>query len=154
MKKIILGVIIIIVLAAIIAVIVSRFGSGLQPGSASAPSAASSTAAAPTQIYQMPTSTMLTLGTPYGSVKMKNFYLSSLGAEEQFIVLAQNGNYEITYDPAANQFYIYVVQMPYDANRVQAESDLLSRLGIGKADACKLTVGPTGLSFCGSGVIQ
>jgi hypothetical protein len=104
------------------------------------------------KIYQMPTSTMITLGTPHGSVTMKNFYLSSAGAEDQFIVLTANNNYEITYDPGTNVFYIYVAATPYNANRAQAEANFLARLGLDKTDACKLTVN---LSFCdAAGVIQ
>ncbi len=159
MKKIIIGIVIVVVLAAAIAGIVSYFasrsGSG---GTASTSGTTSSTAAALVKIYQMPTSSMITLGTPHGSVTMKNFYLTSAGAEDQFIVLAMNSNYEITYDPAANEFYIYIAAAPYEANRTQAEADFLARLGVSKTDACKLTVGEngkTGLSFCATaGVIQ
>ncbi len=171
MKKIIIGLIIVIVLAALAAAIVSHLkssGAADQPGSGAGSTATSngsstnSDSSAIVKIYQMPTSTTITLGTPHGSVMMKNFYLASAGAEDQFIILATSSNYEITYDPDTNEFYIYVAAAPYAANRAQAESDFLARLGIGNTDACKLNVGEAlggqkagGLSFCSpSGVIQ
>jgi len=157
MRKIIIGIITVIVLAVIIAAIFSRINAG---SSSTQNIATESHAETPGKIYAMPTSTTITLGTPHGSVTMKNFYLSSAGAEENFIVLAQDDAYQITYDPTTNSFYLSVQQAPYDTVRIQAETDFLERLGITKTDACKLNVTEgfgnqqASLSFCKSSVIQ
>lgn len=156
MKKIIIGTAIVIALALIAVFFLAPHSSPLVPSS---PSAVMKTTA-PVPIQGAPTSTEIILGTPHGSVTMKNFYLSSVGAEEQYIILARNNNYEITYDPGANRFYLSIAQQPYETNRTQAETDFLARLGIGKPDACKLTVAEgfadtqTGasLSFCHPGL--
>jgi hypothetical protein len=116
------------------------------------------------QMSGVPTSATITLGTSQGSVTMNNFYQSSLGAQEQYIILKQNANYEINYDTYVSMFYIYVFQAPFSTNRTQAENDFLTTLNISQADACKLDVGEGAapsvdqslasstlpLSFCGS----
>jgi hypothetical protein len=94
----------------------------------------------PSQMQWAPTSTTITLGTPQGSVVVNNFYESSVGGQEQYIILKQNTEYEINYDTYVSSFYIYFPQTPTDATRAQAESDFLSALGIDKANACRLTV--------------
>jgi hypothetical protein len=116
-----------------------------------------------TPIYSAPTSTTIVLGTSNGLVTINNFYLTALGAQDEFIVLAKNDNYEITYDTTTNSFYIYIRQAPFVSNRTQAEQNLLKILNINPSDACKLglkegfaqgssmTNSGVGLSFCASG---
>lgn len=116
-------------------------------------------------VYRVPTSTTIMMGGPRGTVRMDNFYAKALGADDQFIVIAQNANYEATYDTDTNNFYLYIAQAPFDANRAQAESDFLALLNIDQSDACKLNVSEgfasgslygsqqLPLSFCPGGTI-
>ncbi|MDR3378605.1 MAG: hypothetical protein P4M10_07965 [Verrucomicrobiae bacterium] len=110
-------------------------------------------------VYSAPSSTTITIGTPSGLVTVNNFYKTALGAEEQFVVLAQGQDYEITYNVNTSSFYINVLQTPFDAGRAAGEAGLLQILGVTRADACKLDVtegaagntsGKIFLSFCGA----
>lgn len=104
-----------------------------------------------------PTGDTLNIGTTSGVVSVKNFYKTLIDTEEGSAIMKENDNYEIFYDRNTSQFYIF---MPSGSSaRPQAESDLLSILGIGQQDACKLSVSviyagqennPAGLSFCAS----
>ena len=82
----------------------------------------------------------MTLGTPHGAVTVNNFYKTALGAEDEFIIIAKNSNYEINYDTNDSGFDLDIKQPPFDANRASAEENFLSVLGVSKSDACKLTV--------------
>lgn len=129
--------------------------------SITAQSAAKSDSLGP--IYHVPSSTTIVLGATKGSVTINNFYKEALGSQDQFIVIAQNSNYEITYDTDTNVFYLSIANSSADANQIQAENAFMTILGITQADACRLNVeeGFTqgfstkntqlGLSFCSSG---
>lgn len=102
------------------------------------------------------------IGTPQGLVAVKNFYNSPLVLDEEFLILENTSDYQITYDTENNQFFVYASSSPLEAARQEGESALLSLLGISKQDACKLNVvdgfpqGSSmanvqeGLSFCSS----
>ena len=113
-----------------------------------------------------PTSATISIGTPKGVVTVKNFYPTMLGADEGLVVLADNDQYDLKYDPSTGEFGMYLFTGPFEATRAAAEADLLAKLGLGKGAACRLTVrervsrsvstafaGKTlALSFCGGGV--
>ncbi len=119
-------------------------------------------------IYSAPTSTVIVIGTPQGSVTTRNFYQKALGAREQFIVIEQNDMYEITYDVETSGFFANIKSGPLAETRPRAEAALLSALGVNQADACKLEVGVgiesavdiaasrqiLRLSFCGTSIKQ
>jgi hypothetical protein len=111
-------------------------------------------------VSQPPTSTTIILGTSGGDVTVNNFYTNAAGAEDEFVILAQNGNYVIDYDTDNSGFDLDVAQASFDANRLAAETTFLSLLGVSQAAACKLTVAVSEaaassslrlpLSFCAS----
>jgi hypothetical protein len=76
----------------------------------------------------------------HGSVTIDNFYKTALGAEDEFIVIARNNDYEINYDTSGSGFYIDIKQAPFNTNRASAEKDFLNLLGVDQIDACKLSV--------------
>jgi hypothetical protein len=110
-------------------------------------------------VYQAPTSTTIVLGTSQGSVTVNNFYATALGADGEFIRLAQN-NYKIDYDTDNSSFDLDVDPASFDTGRASAEANFLTLLGISQTDACKLTVAVSEvaassslrlpLSFCAS----
>lgn len=117
----------------------------------------------PAQMYGAPTSTIITIGTSQGVVSVNNFYQTSIGAQEQYIIIKQNANYEINYDTYFSVFYIAITGQPFATWQSAAEQDFLQTLGVSTTDACKLDaeegVIPSGtgsnsstsflLSFCG-----
>lgn len=140
MKKIFIGVFIIIIIAAIF--LWFLFRSSLAPAapinSGSANAVVSSNEFSP--VYQIPASVTITIGTSQGSVTVDNFYKEALGAEDEFIILARNDNYEINYDTTDSGFYLDIKQPPFAINRTSAELNFLTLLGVGQSDACKLKV--------------
>jgi hypothetical protein len=137
MKKILIGIFIIIIVIAVVLWFLFR---------PSSQSSNSNSASLPTPsdqlspLYQVPTSSTITLGTPHGLVIVNNFYKIALGAEDQFIVIARNDSYGINYDTDNSGFDIDIKQPPFDANRAAAETDFLKLLGVDQPDACKLAV--------------
>jgi hypothetical protein len=140
MKKIFIGIFIIIIIAAAFYWFLfhsSPVGTTAQNSSSENP-VASSNELSP--IYQIPASATITIGTAHGSVTVNNFYKSALGAEDEFIILAKNNDYEINYDTDSSAFYLDIKQAPFDINRASAEANFLNLLGVDQLDACKLTV--------------
>ena len=82
---------------------------------------------------------------------MKNFYNTALGADGEFVVIAQNNNYEINYDTYNSGFDLDIEQAPFSANRAAAEANFLSLIGASQADACKLAVSVSAESAANSG---
>jgi hypothetical protein len=100
---------------------------------------------------------MLTLGTPQGSVTMKNFYTDAVNIARGDVIIRQADTYAIDYFQSTNTFTIALfVQDP--TARTAAEADFLSLLQINQQDACRLYVlvqapqggGASRLSFCGT----
>jgi hypothetical protein len=103
------------------------------------------------------------LGTSQGLVTINNFYNLPLAIDEEFLILKNTNDYQITYDTDNNQFFVYASSSPLDAARQKGETAFLSLLGVSQQDACKLNVlegfpqgssmanAQLGLSFCSSG---
>jgi hypothetical protein len=106
---------------------------------------------------QVPTSSIIQMEGAGGTVMVNNFYKNVIAYEDEFLILAQTSDYEITYDTVQNQFYIEVFGTS-DASRSAGEQNLLSILGVSQSDACRLNVGESGdesgFSFCGGGAFQ
>lgn len=114
----------------------------------------------------VPAGDTISIGTSKGAVQVKNFYKNSLAWEDQYIIIAQNSQYEITYDTTASQFFLYIPNSPSDAVRSEYETALLNLLGVSKTDACKLNIlegfsasspygtKPMNLSICASAVFS
>ena len=112
-------------------------------------------------LVNAPKGDTLSIGTARGSVTMKNFYASALGATEQFVIIKRTDAYELNYDTYTSGFSIIIIKAPMEQNRATAEAAFLDVLDISKSDACKLNVwvgssidNNSGqnlhLSFCGS----
>ena len=150
--KVGVGIVIVLILAGIIAFSVSRSGSGGVLGGS--PAGNSGGVSAPISglpaATQVPSGDTIQIGTAHGIVTVKNFYKNVVSSEDEFLVLQQTADYEITYDTSRSLFYIDLTSGA--TARSAAEASFLSLLGISQADACKLgaTEGPpTGsLSFC------
>lgn len=83
----------------------------------------------------------LTLGTPRGSVVVKNFYLLDPKIDSDGnALLAVTPNYFISYDTGNGSFWIAITSQPFSAWQVTAEAGFLGLLGITQKDACKLSV--------------
>lgn len=104
----------------------------------------------------------IAIGTPSGSVVVKNFYPRIVGGEEESVVILKTPSYFVSYDTFDSSFWIALTAKPFSEARVLAEKDFLAMLGIGQDDACRLEVKvgvpyradpsqagkSTGLSFC------
>lgn len=91
-----------------------------------------------------PSGPTLAIGTPYGSVSVKNFYATSPGVvDEGNVVVAEGDGYTITYDPLRSSFSILVATGSFNEGRPAAEAAFLSALGVSENDACKLSVSET-----------
>ncbi len=105
-----------------------------------------------------PKTETISIGTGNGAVEVKNFYKTLVDTEEGFIIMADNENYQISYDRSTSKFYVDL--KTETASQQKSESELLNILGIGQQDACKLNViviqpeQTTGarLSFCANKV--
>lgn len=139
------------------------------PSSSSAPFAPVPAATSSfSHVAAAPTSSTITIGTSQGLVTVNNFYKNAQGALEQFIIIAETSDYEITYDVNTSGFYLSISKPPFATGRGEAESAFLSLLGIGESDACKLSASEgaayTGgdapqarmapLSFCASSTVS
>ena len=85
-----------------------------------------------------PKTETISIGTGNGSIEVKNFYKTLVDTEEGSIIMADNENYQISYERSTSVFYIDL--RTETASQPQAEADLLNVLGIGQQDACKLNV--------------
>ncbi len=101
-----------------------------------------------------PKTDTISIGTDSGSVEVKNFYKTIVDTEEGFVIMKDNENYQISYDRSTSIFYIYFRNALVPQS--MAETELLTMLGIGQQDACRLDVSVfqagqqkgSGLSFC------
>ncbi|MDP3948666.1 MAG: hypothetical protein Q8Q17_01815 [bacterium] len=101
-----------------------------------------------------PKTETISIGTGNGAVEVKNFYKKIVDTEEGFVIMADNENYQISYERSTSVFYIDL--RTETVLQTKAESDFLSVLGISQQDACKLNVlvfhagqsNGTNLSFC------
>ena len=137
MKKIFIGIFIIIIVAIFVWFLFHFQSQSIAPTS---PPEATTNSNEFSPLYQIPPAATITLGTTHGSVTLNNYYKAALGAEDEFIVIAKNDSYEINYDTTDSGFYLDIKQAPFNANRVLAEASFLNLLGVSRIDACKLTV--------------
>lgn len=102
----------------------------------------SSTLYRASDIYSdIPSGQTFTIGTPKGIVQVNNFYLSNPIVDEGgSLLIEQNKNYTITYDPTTGAFWIMVNGTPFNSFKNIAEQDFLKLLNISETDACKLIV--------------
>ncbi len=111
-------------------------------------------------VYKVPSSSVITIQTQSGGIPLNNFYSSALGAQDEFVVLARTGSYEIDYDTYTSGFDIDILGGSLSADQPPAEAAFLAMLGIAKTNACRLTVAVSEtavsstmrlpLSFCAS----
>jgi len=90
-----------------------------------------------------PSGNTLQIGTPHGVVTVKNFYQNIVSSEDEFLVLQETPDYEITYDTTRSAFYIQFfpsTSTPSSAVRTAGENAFLQILGIGPSDACTVNV--------------
>ena len=158
-KTLLFGIIILVLLGILFYVFISKRGGS--PTATQPPPGASAHGT-----IHIPSGDTIVIGTPQGSVTMKNFYKAVLDTEEGFAILRDRSDYQIAYDTNTSRFSIAVLGAPFDEARKKAEADFLSILGITKNDACRLAVSVVssarnsevqaeknmGLSFCAAGV--
>lgn len=76
-----------------------------------------------------------------GKITVDNFAKNGKIAPNGVIYFADKNNYNIGYNSTSKEFIItLLVKINIESARKEAESDLLSSLGIAKEDACKLKV--------------
>jgi hypothetical protein len=80
----------------------------------------------------------LSIGTPQGSVLVKNFYKDAAEVEANIFLIKQTAEYAIVYDAEGGKFFLEFPVKPDDTLRTVAEQDLLRVLGIRERDACNL----------------
>lgn len=136
----------------------SKPGAQSNPVTSSLPQVSSPTSAPLPASYSIadtfPKTETINIGTGNGAVEVKNFYKKIVDTEEGFVIMADNENYQISYDRSDSKFYIDI--RIETAQQTKAESEFLTILGIGQQDACKLDVfvfhagqsNGTNLSFC------
>ena len=151
MKKTILIIILILIIIAVAAVfffmnrgtgapggtgtgVTSSTGGGLPPVIPITGNLASSTS--------FPTSTTITIGTSKGSVTVNNFYKNPalVTPDAGTVLIIATSSYNLAYNTGDSSFTIALLSEPLAAARAAAEAGLLQALGIGQADACRLTV--------------
>ncbi len=113
---------------------------------------------------QTPTGNTITIGTPQGSVIMKNFYkTAAIVSPGSGALIVDNPAYDISYYTGDSSFIISLKQPLTMPTRAAASEAFIQVLGISEQDACKLkvilgvpiSVDPhyagrdLGLSFCG-----
>lgn len=94
----------------------------------------------PIQFEKFPKGDLLSIGTPQGTVTLKNFYKEVKAQEGDTVLLQRTQNYEIAYDAADSSFWMRIIKQPIQEVRRKAEEDLLVLLGVDRKDACKLKV--------------
>ncbi|MBI5220919.1 MAG: hypothetical protein HY978_03770 [Candidatus Liptonbacteria bacterium] len=87
-----------------------------------------------------PINEKLALGTPQGTVEVKNPYLAMADSEEGNLILRDTPTYSLSYSTVDSSFSVKIYELPFETNRKIAEQDLLKILGVAPADACKLSV--------------
>jgi hypothetical protein len=93
-----------------------------------------------TNFPNAPQGSTFVIGTPQGSVTVNNFYNLPPTIDEEFLILENTNDYQITYDTINNQFFIYASSTPLNVARQKGEAAFLTMLGISEQDACKLNV--------------
>lgn len=172
MKKIIiLGLLVLLVLAAVFFFVSSRSGTSgvggvtgtLPVAVTGTPPTSGTTSSAPGFVASVPGGGNLVLGTPQGSVTVNNFYTGAkISPDRTSVLIAETPAYVISYYAPDSSFNILIEQLPFATIRAEAESAFLQKLGISEQQACKLkvqvgtpiSVDPSyagqniGLSFC------
>ena len=122
----------------------SHGGSAAATGGASPGASAGQEAILPVAqaIPAAPTSSVIAIGTPHGTVSVKNFYISNPSTTDggETVILESTEHYMLTYSTLDGSFWIGIDPDQFYALRSQAEQDLLSILGVSTTDACKLSV--------------
>ncbi len=96
----------------------------------------------------VPEGDTITIGTPNGSVEVKNPYKNAVRVEAgDYVLFRSTGDYHILYFPADSSFLITILNNPFNEVRSRAESDFLSALGITQPQACLLKVALTVPAF-------
>jgi len=113
--------------------------------------------------YPAKSSDKMTIRATTGDVNIANLYINPIeNLSQNGVTFAQNSNYSMEFYPQDQGFLIILSNPDFATGRKNAESDLLSRLGIAEDQACKLKVSITipvsvnaefgggvyGLSFC------
>jgi hypothetical protein len=88
----------------------------------------------------IPVEDTIMIGTPQGSVVVKNFYKNAVQVSEYGVLVRRTNLYDIVYFQVESRFLITISDLPVDVAVRAAEKELLDILGITQADACRLTV--------------
>ncbi len=140
-RKIILTAIgIILVTAVVLAISVFRNSDDVTTGDEDGGETSSQEIPAANLNLKVPAGEKIQLGTAKGIVEVNNFYRSVVAAQEQFLIIKREGNYEVTYDTASSAFFINISKGSFDSVRPSAEDGFLKFLGVSREDACKLDV--------------
>ncbi len=160
MKKTILIVILILIIAGVAAALfyLNR-GAGMPSGTGTGTESTSSTGGLPGTTggtgtaplvpptgnfssSTFPTSTTITIGTSKGSVTVNNFYRnpSLVTPDAETVLIIATNSYNLAYNTTDSSFTIGLLSEPLAAARTAAEAGLLQTLGISQADACRLNV--------------
>lgn len=74
-------------------------------------------------------------------VQVNNFYAASRSVDsERTLELTNDVNFSILYYPRDESFLVTITNSPFENYRQQAESVLLTLLGVSETEACRLTV--------------
>lgn len=87
-----------------------------------------------------PDDARFSIGTPTGSVSVRNFYPDAIDQEENSLVLYQREAYFIVYDMQNNGFWINISADIFDEERAKAEARLMTILDINQTEACRLDI--------------
>jgi hypothetical protein len=87
----------------------------------------------------LPTGNTITIGTPYGTVAIRNIYRNPVFSQPGVYVLAsRSGDYDLVYFPQEGQFLITLNRGPVNEVVANIEEDIAANLGVSRRDACKL----------------
>ena len=135
-KTLILFSIAIVVILAVTLIFV--FGRKTEPAPGNEPIPGGLPSVATTTI---PQGELLVIGTPAGSVSVKNFYKNPVEVNsERDALIERTEQYDIVYLAGDSSFLITISRQPFDAARQAAEDDFLKTLQITKEEACRLNV--------------
>jgi hypothetical protein len=85
-----------------------------------------------------PIGSTIDIGTSRGIVTVKNFFPAAIEKTDDFVVITSSDKYDILYFRGASTFLISLSATPITENKLEAERELLSILGIDETQACKL----------------
>jgi hypothetical protein len=114
------------------------------------------------QINPFPNEDRFDIGTPFGTISIKNIYPMVIDDNEGTLTLYEREGFYIAYEAASSRFDVSIKGNKFDEERPIAEQRFLNLLDISQTDACKLTVfvetqynpdpalyrAPQKLSFC------